>query len=152
MVMVTIDYSNGYIEVNGSGIKLIIERWRKMDLQEAYRAMQKASGIEVGDKVKVIRRFRACELGSGSGEWNWSIGKEGMQGQFGVVTGIDTVMGFIKVGHWEFPFFALEIVEKAKPAKILTVGGLESAITKAMKAYVNGCFSSNDKDGGGAGV
>ena len=110
-----------------------------MNLQEAYRVMQKASGIEVGDTVRILRKFKNCELGSDCCTWDSGSSKKKMQGQTEKVNKV--VSRSIWIDNYEFPFFALEIVEKAKSEKMITVRGKEyseETAYLAIKAYVNG--------------
>ncbi len=94
-----------------------------MDTQEAYRVLQKASGIEVGDRVRVLRIPRSAqEMGWQCGEWfnpnNPSRHK--MVSQISTVRNVDDEMGisvnYIKEsGGDRWPFFCLEFIEKGDP-------------------------------------
>jgi len=91
-----------------------------MNIKEAYKTMQEASGIQVGDKVKVLRMASGGDMG-----WDafWhermdeAVGKTGTVNAISGSDGIRVVVPSIKFcegkGFW-FPFFALEVVEKAK--------------------------------------
>ncbi len=106
-----------------------------MDIKEAYKVMQAQwvidNDIEVGDKVKILRAIKTNELGScgGRGDYANKIGKIGCIAD----NYIDmTTYGF-------FPFFTLELVEKKKEEKMITVKGKEyseDTLHKALQAYV----------------
>lgn len=123
-----------------------------MDLKEAYKVMQaawvKENNIEVGDKVKCLRPFNAHELGC------HSISSDSTncprKGEFvkdeavGAIRQINTEYLWIDCGtkyggHWNFPFFVLELVEKAKkPEKMVTVKGREyseDTLQKMIQQY-----------------
>ncbi len=117
---------------------------KEMDLKEAYRVMQKASGIEVGDKVKVLRTAKRGEMG-----WYGLCDNTRMQklnlGQILKVANIaDTGECYIELEFYNggttfIPFFTLEIIEKAKQEKMVTIDGKEyseSTIIRALKDYV----------------
>jgi len=79
----------------------------KSELRAAYRVMQAASGIEVGDTVKVLRSFKSYEMGFGYHCNNQKckyVGHEAI---------VDEVDYGIVIGDWSFPFFCLELVSKA---------------------------------------
>lgn len=87
-----------------------------MQLQEAYRTLQGASGIEVGDKVRVLRRAKDHEMG-----WDNSWIDDRMDRFIGGVYEVavvdeDGIRFSSSVGpRFSFPFFVLEVVEKANP-------------------------------------
>ena len=117
-----------------------LKKDRKMyTVKEIYRLMQKECGIEIGDKVKVLRKFKDWEMGCDA---CWRSGKKERIGGIFTVKIVDTYSIVIDTdGDCVFPFFALELVEKAKPDKMITVEGKEyseSTLAKAMKEYVNG--------------
>ena len=83
-----------------------------MNWQECYKWGQENCGLGVGDKVKVLRKAKNGEMGW---ENNW-ISPE-MDRQIG---GVFEIINLIKGGislspdAHRFPFFVLELVEKAK--------------------------------------
>jgi len=86
-----------------------------MDAKEAYRVLQANCGIENGDKVKVLRVPKEYELGSSAlsaPEDAKFVGKVVTVHQVG-----EREIRVEGLGHcfWGFPFFCLELVEKAKP-------------------------------------
>ncbi len=86
-----------------------------MKIEEAYKTMQEASGIKVGDKVKVLRANERDELGSNTCYHTES--ELDYNGRDGVVIGIDSngVSIELPTGRiYRIPFFVLEVVEKAK--------------------------------------
>ena len=107
-----------------------------MDIKLAYKTMQAASGIEVGDTVKVIRRFERAEMGSDCASWNNVAVKAPMQGKELVVSEVCT--GHIWVDGWSFPFFALELIKKADKSKMITINGKdwsEDTIAEALRKH-----------------
>ena len=88
-----------------------------MDIEEAYVKMAKASGIQVGDTVKVLRRAQSYEMG-----WDnaWPVKMDMYVGKTGVVKKNKIHAGFAvqfpnDEASWDFPFFVLEVVLKEKP-------------------------------------
>ena len=118
------------------------------EVKEAYGVLQAACGIEVGDKVKVVRKFVGYEIGWGScHDWNSTSNKEGMQDGVYKVSSV-TCRNYIIVAHsteynYEFPFFALELVEKAekaKPDNMIDIHGKkwsEDTIAEALKKHAD---------------
>lgn len=117
-----------------------------MDIKKAYQKMQAECGIDVGDKVRVLRTAKCGEMG-----WYGLCDCTRMQklnlGQVLKVTMINEYTdGYIELekrhgGLTFIPFFALELVEKAKPEKMVTVKGSEyseDTLQKMIEAYVNG--------------
>ena len=99
----------------------------EMSVKEAYKVLQVKYGIEVGDKVKILRSWHKDELGFDGvlhSERASAIGKVGV---------VDFPHdGHISVSGFEHnpslyihtPFFALELIEKAKPElPPIVVGG-----------------------------
>lgn len=86
---------------------------KEISIEEAYKVMQKASGIKAGDKVKVLRNFKNYEMGCGC---NWQPEKESFIGKSYTVTQIkDTYIKLDSSPNYHlFPFFVLEVVESAK--------------------------------------
>jgi len=84
-----------------------------MDLDKAYRTMQKASGIEVGDTIKVLRKADDHEMGWGE-EWlNTEMDK--LVGKEFVVADVSENSGFlvkIEGDDWFVPFFVCELMKK----------------------------------------
>lgn len=90
-----------------------------MKLKKAYLRMQKESGFNIGDTVRVLRR-------ADSGEWgwcnNWSDDMDiYVEGADYEITDIDK-FGVRLGDDYQFPFFVLELVEKAKVDETLEVG------------------------------
>lgn len=82
-----------------------------MDLKEAYLAMQEASGIKIGDTVRVLRKAGDWEMG-----WNNEWVDDDMDGYIGrewEVIGINGTRGVTLNKGWGFPFFVLEKVKDA---------------------------------------
>lgn len=123
--------------------KYSLREEREMDIKEAYRVMQKASGIEVGDTVRVIRRFKEGEMGSPVATCNSknSAADDRITGEVksSTNTAINVQCGQSYGGLWHFPFFALEVVEKNKPEKMVDVDGKKislATVKAALKEYV----------------
>lgn len=91
-----------------------------MDVKEAYRVLQKASGIKVGDRVRVLRTNVDNELGSSlSGHTTADLDIGGREGivQIVGVNGIWVKMSKTKRSYC-MPFFVLEVIEPAKTIEI----------------------------------
>lgn len=87
-----------------------------MDITEAYRVMQKHCRIEVGDKVRVLRTVEGSEMGFGQS--SRLPERDGAVGECFRVMNIASDNQGIELncpGYMHFPFFCLELVEKAKP-------------------------------------
>lgn len=78
----------------------------KLDIKEAYKVMQEASGIKVGDRVKVLRKAEDCEMG-------WEYGWLGsMDERIGEVLFVDGIKdNAVRTNKGYFPFFVLEVIE-----------------------------------------
>ena len=79
-----------------------------MNEKEAYLLLHKASGIKVGDKVKVLRKADNYEMG-----WQmpWDVKMDEFIGKECIVTIDYDSDGFFIKGSM-FPFFCLELVDK----------------------------------------
>lgn len=110
------------------------ERRENMNIQEAYRIMQENCGIEVGDKVRILRMPKYHENG-------WSAGvnpyMEEYIGQIYTVTAIRSDWGF-SLDNWWWPFFVLELVEKAPKTKTIKLNDTYTAVVHKDKVVV-GC-------------
>ena len=82
-----------------------------MNDQEWYEYGQEHCGIGVGDKVKVLRRAKTEEMGW---EAQWQPEMDGYVG--GTFKVFDILHNRYDLGNFWFPFFVLELIEKA-PAK-----------------------------------
>ena len=76
-----------------------------MNEQEAYSTLQRASGIKVGDTVKVMRKAKTYEMG-----WttNWAPEMDKLVGEKFKVIAVNNGDGVLikdKTKHWFFPFF-----------------------------------------------
>lgn len=88
-----------------------------MSLRDCYKEMQKASGLQVGDKVKILRKAEDNELG-----WNnyWTPTMTGNVGRVGTIIatnndspyGLGISIKFIGGQQYSYPFYVLELVEK----------------------------------------
>jgi hypothetical protein len=113
----------------------------KMDVKEAYKALQAECGIRVGDTVRIIRTAKRGEMG-------WAVGFEWNREQKDAL-GVDLTVisdkgrqGFrLKTGRGEdvwAPFFALELVKHKEPEKMVTIDGKEyseATVKKMIQAY-----------------
>ncbi len=88
-----------------------------MDIKEAYKVMQAACGIGVGDTVKVLRVVKDFEMG-----WQTSWPEDKSIGITGIATELSDIYGIRIDGDWWFPFFCLEKIESA-PHTIAFDGG-----------------------------
>lgn len=91
-----------------------------MDIREAYKVMQSQCGIEVGDKVRVLRKAKDYEMGWGV-VWlrnmNSHVGSVGVVGECGEEDGF--TVHFNDGDRCWLPFFVLELVEKGfKPVEV----------------------------------
>lgn len=94
-----------------------------MELKEAYKIMAKASGIEKGDTVKILRGWKDGELGENCGlaEFgNKYIGQSGKITDIGVLS-MGYQVTFPSGNSFYFPWFVLEKFE-GKPVKEFAVG------------------------------
>jgi hypothetical protein len=102
------------------------EKEEPMTLQDAYLAMQEASGIKVGDTVRVLRKAGDEEMGWAS-DWP-SPCMDKYIGDTGVVKECDGSDGFLVQfpggKGWRFPFFVLEKIASA-PKRFITINGFE---------------------------
>jgi hypothetical protein len=115
----------------------------KMNEHEAYLTLQAASGIEVGDKVKVLRKAEDGEMG-----WDnsWARSMDNFIGHVGTISNIDGSNG-CRVNFTEpvedrfaFPFFVLELVEKRTPPKQpMKVGTYEVEFAQGGESIEVGC-------------
>jgi len=86
-----------------------------MTSTEAYNILQKDCGIEVGDKVRVLRKSRTYELG-----WQaaWVEDMDILITNKYEVIAINNDLGILLKDGWQsfwFPWFVLELVEKHIP-------------------------------------
>ena len=84
-----------------------------MDIEEAYQVMQEASGIKVGDRVRVLRPHRTHEMGYRGG--NYYPENVGFEAEVLDMCGTDGVhlARSAPSGNRFFPFFVLEVIEPA---------------------------------------
>lgn len=108
-----------------------------MNVQEAYKVMQANCGIEVGDKVKVLRAAKDDENG-----WKeeWASDMSAQIGKTLVVQEIDGNRGFRLSDEYFYPFFVLELVEKGFKTKEIKLNGRYTAIVDRYSVEV-GCQS-----------
>lgn len=88
-----------------------------MTRQEWYDYGQKHCGIEEGDTVKVLRKAESKEEG-----WRiaWNPHMDGFVGQTLTVNLIQEGRGLQCASeYYWFPFFVLQLIEKAKPESAL---------------------------------
>lgn len=80
--------------------------------QEAYLILQEASGLKIGDTVKILRRANNYEMG-----WEniWDI--PAMSNYIGIESKITDINGngIVLNNDYAFPFFVLEKISSAKP-------------------------------------
>jgi len=83
-----------------------------MGIKEEYLKKQKASGIKVGDRVRVLRKAKEGERGWGN---SWVEDMDGKVGKTGIVHYVDEEFGIGLSGSTcGFPYFVLEKVKKTK--------------------------------------
>jgi hypothetical protein len=92
-------------------LEKVEEEDSSMNLGEAYLKMQENCGIEIGDRVKVLRKAESYENG-----WSvvWAKEMDEYIGEVGEVVNIDSYGILINISDesWYFPFFVLEKVEE----------------------------------------
>ena len=119
-----------------------------MNLEKAYLTLHKASGIEVGDKVKVIKTVRSYQengwtnvngCGISQSQRNTAVGTSG------IVARDEGSAGFFINSPGEnvnWPFYCLELIEKGTPP--LEIAGHEVVFTdKGIKV---GCEEISHED------
>lgn len=116
-----------------------------MDIKLAYKIMQEASGIKVGDRVKILRNFGENELGSSvvDGRIEGDKQKAIKDRVTGTVTEVLDSHLWVDCGRkysgcWAFPFFVFEVVEKAKSENMIKVDGKEyseATLKKMIQQY-----------------
>ena len=122
-----------------------------LNLHAHYVALQKASGIKVGDTVKVLRKANSHEMG-----WNnkWTVEMDEFVGMTFIVEdlraadGIGLMQG--NCGPYNFPFFVLEMVKPKIPnTKIIKIDdGLTGAFDVVLKYFITGqvIITVNDRE------
>lgn len=96
-----------------------------MEIYEAYREMEKASGIKEGDTVKVLRTAKNSEMGwrnSWTSHMTRTVGKTLTVESIGVGNS-----GIWLEGSCNYPFFVLEVV---KPAHTIKINGKEIPLSE----------------------
>jgi hypothetical protein len=97
-----------------------------MNINEAYITLQKASGIEVGDTVKILRKAKNFEMG-----WNahWAPVMDNTVGATFQVKEICDLRGIRNPNNsCVYPFFVLKIVKKATKEVTIKLNSEYSAI------------------------
>ena len=103
-----------------------------MTANEAYMKLQDGCGIEVGNKVTVLRKAKSGELGWGC-SWNSSMLR--FVGNVYTVTNI-TREGILLNDTYYFPWYVLELTElteKKKEVKEMTVSEISNALGYKVK-------------------
>jgi hypothetical protein len=130
---------------HGSGNRLILQpkvvqkeeaSLMNNELRSAYLALQAASGIEVGDIVKVLRTAKNNEMGWGE---FWDKEMDSFVGGKHKVKAIyKTPECGITIEEWNFPFFVLELVSKAPKTVKVKLNDSYEAVVSLDKVQV-GC-------------
>ena len=97
-----------------------LNKENEMDIEEAYRVMQEASGIKAGDMVRVLRKAESYKMGWAN---SWCEKMDDSIGECFMVDGIplNANIGIRLrhgIGRFTFPFFVLEIVEPTKTIEL----------------------------------
>lgn len=104
---------------------------QQAELKAAYLIMHKASGLKVGDTVRVIRRVKSHQMGwdvHWNSDMNRSVGKTFRITKDGGWTGFT-------LGEWfTYPWFCLELVEAGKKGQNHSVLAELAAWSKEKKA------------------
>jgi len=79
------------------------------ELSDAYQVLQEASGLKVGDRVKIVRELPDYSLGWGT---CWNSYMTAALGKEGVISAIHATNGFrlSPFDYW-FPVFSLELIK-----------------------------------------
>lgn len=97
-----------------------------MNLRNAYIALHKASGIKVGDRVRILRNPASGETSWADRTWAFSSRAPGNEAN---VKGDDGIDGFRLdgVGYSAgYPFYCLELVNGNKKAVVSPIDELKS--------------------------
>ena len=91
-----------------------------MDLKEAYLTLHKASGLKVGDEVRIVRVPFATDNGQPFFANHGSLkGMRGLVGKQVIITEDKVDNGgrfIIESGlYFNWPFYCLELIKKAEP-------------------------------------
>lgn len=107
-----------------------------MNLTDAYLKLHNASGIAVGDTVKVLRKAKDYEMG-----WDlvWVSGMDLRVGKTYEVADDLGCEGFRLGGGGVFPFFVLELVKKNAIKKVTLNPSCTAEINKDTKTVKVGC-------------
>ena len=106
-----------------------------MNEKEAYLVLHKASGIKVGDRVKVLRKAADYEMGWDNTWKNIDMTKK--IGEELTVDGDMSKSGFHMQAGYSYPFFVLERVSSAPV--------LPASITDAIESGDFGCRTESVK-------
>ena len=85
-----------------------------MNIREAYRVMQEASGFEVGDTVQMLRSFKSREMGCDIAWHDHYLKYIGAVGTVVDIDGSSICVRFPDVS-WFFPFFVYGLLKKSEP-------------------------------------
>jgi len=113
-------------------------RTDREEFEKAYETLSKASGFEVGDKVRILRKFESWELGCNCG---WFSSKEEYIGQVGEIVDISN-RGSIHIllgcegFYYSFPFFVLELVEPVKKTHTITIDGKSTEVSEDTREQI----------------
>lgn len=108
-----------------------------MNIQEAYKVMQENCGIEVGDKVRILRKAKSYESGWGN---TWETQMSDQVGKTDRVVDIKPWGIRLKTAGYDYPFFVLELVEKAPKTKTIKLNDRYTATVDRYSVEV-GCQS-----------
>ena len=134
----------GYYHWVRNGICKYCFKESKMNIKEAHQVMQKASGIRVGDKVRVLRSAKRGEMGSYDGIDYTEAYKTAIGKIFEVQDMAEGDVNWIQLRTASpqrslfVPFFVLEVIKPAE--KMIEINGKqwsESTIAEALKKHAN---------------
>lgn len=131
-------------ENGGPGLELYIgakfirldKKDKTVELREAYKVMQAASGIEAGDRVKITRKAKSQEMG-----WpeTWSSQMDQFVGKEFIVKAISSTNISLEGPLNRFPFFVMEITEKQAIKSVRLNENHVAKIDKDNKTVKVGC-------------
>lgn len=82
---------------------------KELSAEEKYTKMSELSGFQIGDKVKICRRFKRDEMGCPA---EFARGMYKSVGEEGVITAKSRKGNFEINREWFWPFFVLEKLEE----------------------------------------
>lgn len=103
--------------------------------RKQYIEMQAASGLQVGDKVKLLRKGTGGELGWGD---TWVSSMSDKIGEVFTISSLDGRGLRLKETGLNWPFFVFETVEPSEPETVTVIcEGKETTISRESAQALN---------------